>query len=209
MSESTITDSPASETTRRQDLVSLPRWIVYFQGAFLGVVATTFFVFGMMVGSLTSESSETNGSVFVAEVKGVISVGQADAQVPDEGAVVLLLPENRRVAERISPASIHPESFEPLDNPVIQLVNSLGGSVVRADDSGKFNLQIDGPESFTLLVISRTKLKESPHPLTKRQKAELANIFRPVESLIGEHEFMFSRVVVDRPALELDPIRFD
>ena len=34
--------------------IVLPRWVVYFQASMLGVCAATFFVFGMMVGNVTS-----------------------------------------------------------------------------------------------------------------------------------------------------------
>ena len=187
----------------------IPRWIVYFQGAMLGVVAATFFVFGMMVGTVTNREAGQTVNQFVGEISGTVRASQRNGLEPDDAAIVLLLPEGKRVAERISPKSIHPRSFEPLGNPVIDLVANLGGAVTRTDEKGRFQVQVEGPETYTLLVISNQSQQKSPQPLSKRQKAELANVFRPVEDLIGEQQFSFSRIIVDQPKLTVPPIAFN
>ncbi len=67
-----------------EDSISVPRWVVYFQGALLGIVAATFFIFGLMVGSITSETS-VKPLVKSCQVNGEVtySTGGQTHQIPE------------------------------------------------------------------------------------------------------------------------------
>lgn len=200
------TTNPHSETAvgSDSDRISLPRWIVYFQGALLGVVAATFFIFGMMVGGAYSTGGANSEKITDCRVSGEVWF-QTQA---DEGAVVLLLPVDRQPAERVDPRALNPSRFEPLENPAISLIHELGGAVTRIDDRGKFEVLVDSPGAYHVVAISNNSSPNERQPLRKDQKATLGTYFRPIENLIDEQAYSFSRVQVDGDSKQLPVIRF-
>jgi hypothetical protein len=48
-----VAAAPDSETRQLTDMVAVKRWVIYTQAALLGIVATSFFVFGLAVGGNT------------------------------------------------------------------------------------------------------------------------------------------------------------
>ena len=80
-------DSSNSETT---NTITLPRSVVYFQAALLGVIATTFFIFGLMVGSLTSNNG-FEPEIVSCEVSGEIVYEKNGVEYQDSGAVVMMI----------------------------------------------------------------------------------------------------------------------
>jgi hypothetical protein len=196
---------------QRPAMVSLPRWVVYFQAAMLGVIAATFFVFGLMVGSQTSGTSVNEESTYDCRVSGIIQFQSDHETLPDAGAVVFLLPRNGRPVERAAGSSVSPHDFEPLNNPGIEIVNRLGGSVVRADENGVFDVLVDGSDSgiqYYLLVVSRNQSDAAPRPLAKLQTAVIGTFFMPVERVINDRAIFWSEVTADRKKIALPKIEF-
>ena len=186
--------------------VSVARWIVYFQGALLGVVAATFFIFGMMVGSLTQ--SKQNGATQIdCQVSGRVMFSGASGERPDVGAVVLLLPRDARPEKRLDGRSVNPASFEPLENPVIDFVHAAGGAIVRADDQGRFEVYVKAPATYCLLVVSRKQSKATEHQLTKGEMAAISSYFSPVESLLSDREYFFEIRSLDTAEAKLGTIQ--
>ncbi len=157
--------------------VALPRWIIYFQAALLGIVATTFFIFGLMVGSLTSRTDANASERFDCRVAGQVEYRQNGELRPDEGAVVFLLPKSEKPDERAAAYPVSPEGFEPLDNPGIEILHQLGGAVVRTDEQGKFDVLIDGNAGrgigYHFLVVSRHQTRAESESLSKQQVAAI------------------------------------
>ena len=186
----------------------IPRWIVYFQGALLGVVAATFFVFGVMVGNLTSGTDSAAEQKLNCRLSGQVVVSDRNDTIADRGAVVMLLPLEFRPEERSNSALLHPESFEPLENPGIDRIMALGGAVVRVNDRGAFDVTVDGPHDYVLLVVSASQTRDGSTELSKNQKAVLANYFLPAEGVIGQQAFYWSKLTADRESVELSKIEF-
>ena len=205
-----ITNSPAEEpakTLRKPERLSLPRWVVYFQGALLGVVATVFFLFGMIVGHFTA-GSQSAAERLETVVTGQVTFERGAVRIPDEDAVVMLLPANQRPDERSKAATIHPDSFEALDNVGIDRVHELGGAIVRADDQGRFRVVVDGPQKFNVLVISRNAERDEDDGLTKDQMAAVANYFFPVEAAVGNKMVYWTTIQADRDEVDWNEIDF-
>lgn len=175
------------------DSIVLPRWVVYFQGALLGVIAATFFVFGLMVGNLTSGSNSAAEQRTDVQIEGEVVYVREGQEVSDINAVVMLLPAHSKPDERSSGRAVNPDSFEPLNNEGIERVNELGGAIVRVDDGGKFDLVVDGPGDYYVVVISANR-KAGEVSLSKSQTATLATFFRPVEEVVGDKEFYWSTI---------------
>ncbi|MCH2183668.1 MAG: hypothetical protein MK108_16845 [Mariniblastus sp.] len=188
-------------------VISVPRWIIYFQGALLGVVAATFFVFGMMVGSLTRGGS-TDETRWDCQVTGqVLCVGERGER-GDAGAVVLLLPRDRRPEKRMDGQSVNPNSFEPLNNPVIDFIHASGGAVVRTDDQGRFDSFVQAPNTYFLLVISRHQAKPAGRSLTRSEMAALGSYFSSVEDLLGDQDYHWQTRFLDSSEANLGTIQF-
>jgi hypothetical protein len=187
-------DAPSSASNGRRvnqsqhPTIVLPRWIVYFQAALLGVIATTFFIFGLMVGSLTSGTEPDELAQFDCQISGVVEFQTAEGRRPDEGAVVMLLPKNGKPEMRAQGALVSPAGFQALDNLGIENVTKLGGAVVRADRNGEFNVEVSATGGkgidYFLLVVSRNVANESGLELSKQERAGIGNFFMPVERVV-------------------------
>ena len=199
-------DSSNSETTNTEktNTITLPRSVVYFQAAFLGVIATTFFIFGLMVGSLTSNNG-FEPEIVSCEVSGEIVYEKNGVEYQDSGAVVMMISNTDRPTERLNPTSIHPDSFVPLENDVITTIHKLGGAIVRADDKGRFNIFVDSPAKYELIVISKNKA--DGESLSKRQMAALSSYFRPVENLTANKAVHVSSLKVNAKQKEVPKIK--
>ena len=194
------TASPVDSS--RDHTITLPRWVVYFQGGLLGVVATTFFIFGMMVGSLTGPSAV---KVQSCRVTGQVTAERGGSSIPDSGSVVVLLPVEVQNVQRIPPADLHPAAFKPLNNPAIEKIHEMGGAIVRANESGEFEFYVDAPKSFDLLVISTMKGRDD---LSKAEMAGIGKFFLPVEDLLGDNKFVWKRVSTSGTQTNLGRINF-
>jgi hypothetical protein len=188
-----------------QQTITLPRKVVYFQAALLGVIATTFFVFGMMVGSLTSKNGFEPEIVDCA-VSGTVTFDRQGARVYDPEAVVLILPIDKTPERRLNPTSIHPDSFDATDNDVIQEILKLGGAVVRTNKNGGFNVEVDSPGRYNVVVISKSS--SDSKSLSKKQMAALSTYFMPVNDIRSGKAVFAQSVRLDSTRKKIGKIEF-
>ncbi len=201
--------APSPVASEEVDSILIPRWIVYFQGALLGVVAATFFIFGLMVGNLTSGANSRAEQKLNVQVTGEVVYRRAGREVSDVNAVVVFLPVNLKPDERSDARLVHPESFQPLDNVGIDRVSALGGSIVRVNERGVFNVVVDGPQEYYVLVISANQKPEQAPQFNKLQKAAVGTFFKPVEDVIGGNQFHWTTLFADRENMTIPKIAFD
>ena len=194
-----------SEVVDTQQTITLSRRIVYFQAALLGVIATTFFVFGMMVGTLTSQNTQ-DAKIVDCTITGKVVWSDGERNVGDGGAVVLILPLGQNPEQRLNPQSIHPDSFRPIDNEVIETIVALGGAVVRTNRDGTFNVEVNSPAKYSVVVVSNGS--SSIDELTKKQMAALSTYFMPVENVRDGKSVFVKAVRLDSTRLNLGEIEF-
>lgn len=176
----------------------MSRKLVYGQAALLGISAATFFLLGLMVGNLTSSPKDTLGQAAVfspgfaadCRISGVVAAKQDGRDLPDTGAVVILLPKRSAPDKLQAPGLIMPETFVALDNPAIEAIHNAGGAVVRADSEGKFNLLVDQELEFRLLVISKTR-RSKGRQLSDQERDMLEAWFAPSEKLLRDNDFLW------------------
>jgi len=212
------TDDPASgpvdnsELKPWHELIEIPRWAVYCQAALLGLIATTFFIFGMMVGSLTSNSDPEINARFDCRVIGSVAYRVDGDLRADEGAVVMLLPKDKRPDVRVTGASVNPESFQALDNEAIDRIYQLGGAIVRADENGQFDVTIDAKYGngveYYLLIVSKNQRGGDTEQMTKEQFASVGTFFSPVEDVIEDRSFFWMKIVAESERFDLPEIEF-
>lgn len=188
-------------------MVQVPRWIVYFQAALLGLVATTFFIFGIMVGSLTSKPGPTIDSRQDIRVTGSVYIMRQGERVPDAGSVVFLLPETPAEISRQHPETVRPDSFEPLENPTIDWIRHIGGAVIRTNVNGKFEVY-GRPGKYNLLVISKVARRSESTKLPKPLVAIISQYFLPVEKLIEDRQYHWQSLILEQESIELNEMIF-
>jgi hypothetical protein len=204
-------DEVAKVSSAALSMILLPRYVVYFQAALLGIVATTFFIFGLMVGSLTSSNSTSTEPVFGCNLAGKVTFVSEGIKQPDSGAVIFVLPKNRRPEERGAANLVAPDEFRPLDNPGLENVARLGGGIVRADEQGQFNLTIDASRKgieYFVLVVSKHQMRPESTQLTKQQLAFIGTFFLPVDRIITDHKFFWTSITARDTELPLSEIVF-
>jgi len=191
--------------------LTIPRWVVYFQAALLGIVATTFFLFGVMVGHQTAGISSDIGETFDCQISGTVQYKKNGKFVPDAGAIVFLLPRDRQPAERAPANLVSPSEFQPLQNPGIDAVHQLGGAIGRVNEAGDFHFIVDGSHKgieYFVLVVSGNPSQSTAKKMTKQQVAAISTFFLPVERVLEGHPFHWSSVVARRPQQQLPAIQF-
>ncbi len=177
------------------DRVVVSRRIIYTQIGLLAVLPATCFILGWMMGHLTAPPKESDNSRKFATASGVVLRPEGDKTVVDAGATVLLIPVNTEFSQRWDPSSIHPTSFQPLNNPLIAAIQDAGGGVVRTIDDGSFRLQIGGPGQYWLIVISTAPTQQKLE-LNRVETAALSRLFLPLEDLFEQRKFLMTSVQV-------------
>ena len=210
-SKATAIDDSVSTETEKLEIpagkILLPRWVVYLQATLLGTCAITFFIFGMMAGSFTHAPIQ-NESGSEQSISGFVAWIRSGVALPDAGAVVMLLPQTPADIARQSPETIRPENFEPLENPTIEFVRSQGGSIVRTNIDGKFQVYAK-PGDYRLLVISKAKTDRTDQKLSRQQVASLSQYFLPVEKLVQGNQYHWQNIQVESSPITLSDIEFD
>lgn len=203
-------ESGGTESFR--ELIQLPRWVVYAQALLLVGTAVVFFMVGLLVGGLASPSSTDLNRTLDCRVYGTVAYRDGEDLKADRGAVVLILPVNKKPEARSQGNLVHPDSFQALDNEAIDRIYRLGGAVVRADENGQFEVTIDANAvlgvSYHVLIVSKNGEVADRESLTKDQFASLAEFFSPVEDLIEKHPFFWMELTADGGRVDLPEVEF-
>lgn len=198
--------SASQQTASGSERVSVPRWIIYVQGALLGLTATTFFVFGMAVGNTTGTGgvAEDTG---MCVISGAVYFDRGHERVADNGAVVILLPVDSRPRVRPDATGLRPDRFEAIRNEAIDEIRALGGCIVRADQDGNYQAELDNSKSYWWLVISRNQRADNDS-IGKQTRAEMGTYFLPIEDLLGDQAFMWHKVRLSGNRQKMDVVTF-
>ena len=204
-------------TSSWKQTIPIARWVVYCQAALLGLVAFSFFMFGMLVGSFTSGSGGQDNARFDCRVLGSVayrsrSQGNQGDLLADEGAVVFLLPRDRQPDKRSPGELVNPETFKVLDNPAIDAIHELGGAVVRADENGHFDVLIDASYGdgldYNLFIVSKNVRGVETEPMTKEQIAGISTFFAPVEAVVEDRSYRWMKITADGERVDLPEYEF-
>lgn len=195
-----------------RELIQLPRWVVYSQAVLLVVTAGVFFMMGLLVGGLTSPTSADFNRTLDCRVYGSVAFREDGNLQADRGAVVLILPANKKPNTRSEGRLVHPDSFQALDNEAIDRIYRLGGAVVRADENGQFEVTIDSNAvvgvPYQVFIVSKNGVQKDGGRLTKDQFASLADFFSPVEDLVEKKPFFWMTLTAEGDRVDLPEVEF-
>lgn len=194
------------------EMVSIPRWIVYTQAGLLGLVGTLFFLFGILVGHFTTDRSGEVSATFDCRTIGSVAYRVDGDLRGDDGAVVFLLPADKKPDQRAPGNLVNPATFKALDNAAIDRIHELGGAVVRTNKNGQFDVVIDANSGngieYYLLIVSKHQRGVDTTQMTKEQNAIISSFFIPVEDVIEDRSYHWMKVKAYQKRLDLPEIEF-
>lgn len=141
-------------TPSAHDRVAVPRYVLYTQGLLLGAVALTCFIFGVLTGG-TFFSSPSKISKGPCTITGTVRYASGNQKLPDDGAVIIVLPDTKDAGHRASAAGMRPD--EPLPEtplPGVQQIRDMGGGYTRAGPQGDFSVNLASGGKYFVLVLS-------------------------------------------------------
>jgi hypothetical protein len=169
----------------------IPRKVVYFQAGLLAVVAITFFLAGWWIGGSGQtpvlDLPATGGP---ATLNVLLHYRSSNGELrADEGAVVLVLPTDNRVTEKLQAAALDPTAPQPnAASPVIGKLNLIGGAYGRTDAAGKLaGLIVPRPAKHYLLLLSNhARRSGEPRP---QDLAALGTYLEGAAELLGNRAY--------------------
>jgi hypothetical protein len=188
---SSIVSSPTSPATFDHRLVTFPRYVLYAQGALIGVVALLAFVLGIVFGRASAPSPVVEGPPEPVLVEGNVTYQLRPGQdLADTGAVVVVVPKEKFPTSKLSINGLRPQDPAQLSggNEAVKEIESIDGSYQRVSASGKFGIMAK-PGKYHVLVISRNAVRAKNMLLVPDHMAILADYFESANELIGNHQY--------------------
>ncbi len=188
--ESSAVASPAD-----QDLVAIPRRIVFIQGFLLGAIAIVFFIFGVVVGSHSTDQSPSD-LPRPCQISGSVTyTNSANKVIPDSGSVVVVLPVARRPDPKIPVDGLRAtERSSTADHPSVVALRDIGGGFARADDNGEFQVRVPNTGRYLVLVISNhAKRSQTVQPRT-RDLAQIGRYLLPASEILGQQRYSWQEI---------------
>ncbi|MEQ8790367.1 MAG: hypothetical protein RIC55_28995 [Pirellulaceae bacterium] len=177
-----------------RNLVAVPRAALYTQGVVLGVVGLVCFALGVIVGGgFASHDGQAQAAPRPCVIDGTVAfVGSTDREIPDQGALVLVLPKDRSPEQRPDPEGMRPADAPPAeDHPGLQMVRSIAGGYARTDIDGRFRIRVPDVGEYYVLVVSSSAQRPGEDVVKRNDLAEIGNYFVPAYELLGDMRYQW------------------
>ncbi len=204
------------QTPVDHDKVAVSRRIVYVQGVLLGVVALSFFMFGILVGSATKPDRIPTNAVGgnKCSLTGIISYRNgANGEQPDSGAVVVLLPKGTPPDERVAALGLRPNNPPNTETARAKhAIREIGGYWATANDNGEFKVEVASSKTYYVLYVSGNANRQagSPTPQQVKDITEMEEYIFPASDLLGQNQFRWQLVtVLSKNPMQLENVMFE
>ncbi len=181
---------PAAPALTRR--ISLPRYVVLTQGILLGVVALLAFIVGLAAGgSFFRRQVQLAG--MPCEVSGTISYAAGGRTLADAGAVVMFLPQTKNPGRAITAQGLRPE--EPLPEAPLsgaEELRNMGGAYVRADEQGRYQVQLAEPGTDFVLVLSGHARRGAGQDIQTQDLVRLRRFVENASDLLADSRYQFT-----------------
>jgi hypothetical protein len=180
---------PSTTMDRR---ILVPRYVLLTQGVLLGIVALAAFTLGLLVGaSLFSQPAIAAGQP--CKVNGTISYASGTGNMPDAGAVVIFLPQTRDPGRRVSAQGLRPDEAVP-DAPLAaaQELRDMGGAYTRADEQGRYEVQLADRGTYYVLVISSQAQRQAGEDVNTQDLVKINRFVENAADLLADSRYQFS-----------------
>jgi hypothetical protein len=187
----------ASAHSATSDMLLISRRTLYFQGVLFVIVAASAFSAGFFIGRgpapMGTNAPNAAGNNEPVVLQGTVIFARSTGDMlPDDGAVIAALPEGAVLDEPIAATGLRPQDPHNPDADGIQAIIRLGGDMVRADATGKFQLVVRKPGPYHLLIISNQSKRPRGRTLDAAQLKEMTHYFAAPADLIGANQYHWS-----------------
>ena len=171
--------------------VSVPRSVIYFQGALIGTLALLTFVVGLLVGG-----SGGNGTIddladrTPVKIPGYITYTAANGrQLPDDGAVMIAIPRSTDVeGNKLKVHGLSPAEPPQKDHESVLAIRKTGGAYVRSGEDGKFATTLL-PGKYNVLLISHNAQRKIGKKMNTKDLAALSDFFANADAMVGQYKY--------------------
>jgi len=189
------------------DRVSVPRYLLYVQGALLGVVALGTFILGVFFGGATAGPSQRTDTTGPGQLSGELTyVDRAGTRLPESDSVVIVLPRDAEPDQKIEVEGLGPrDEAPPPTHPALLALGSFGGVYVRSDAQGRYTAPVAETGNYHVLILSRHTLRPDGQLPENETIAELGKYLIGPLDLLGQHKYVWrSKRVGQRSTLDYD-----
>jgi hypothetical protein len=177
------------------DLIAIPRYAIYVQGGLLAVVAFLAFIIGLLAGGSLLSGPAAPLPPQACLITGSITYASGPRQLPDEGAVVAVIPQTQNRPDEKAPiVGLRPGDPSPdADHRGIAILRELGGGYTRADSGGRFQLRVPKSGRYLVLVISHDKSARSANEISSADILKLGPYFVDAADLLGDRRYQLTQ----------------
>jgi hypothetical protein len=189
------TEEPVEDVDTNVDYarVAVPRYILYVQGALLGFIGLICFALGMLAGGSVFSRPEPAGPQPV-KLEGTVSYARGSRVAADASAVVIALPQvQEQLDERIPIVGLRPDETPPEATARgLEIIRTLGGSYTRADDQGRFSLELPNRGKYFVLVLSAEGKSGAGQLPPTEDILRMGRYFENAADLLGRNQYQWT-----------------
>jgi hypothetical protein len=199
-----VYDSPeeparaAPSASDQQDLVTVPRYVLYVQGGLLAVLALASFTIGLLVGGAFGGGPEGPREPQACTITGTVNYVAGGRNLPDMGAVVVVVPQNElRPDEKAPIDGLRPEDPTPDEtHRGIAILREFGGGYAKTDDKGRYEIRVPDRGRYHVLVISHERQARTADNIGTADILKLGPFFDNAADLLGRHRYQLTMEIV-------------
>lgn len=194
--ESSAAVSSAQGSTGLDERIAVPRYVLLVQGVLLGVVALVAFALGLLVGGgFYAQPVAVAGQP--CKVQGTVSYASGGATLPDAGAVIMFLPQTKDPGRRLAAQGLRPE--DPLGQAPLagaEELRNMGGAYARADEQGRFEVQLADPGTYFVLFLSGNSRRQAGQDVQTQDLVKISRFVDGASDLLADSRYQFSTETV-------------
>ncbi len=191
-----------------RNMILYHRRTFYIHGVLFVVVGAVAFLAGYYIGHGTATekmlAEQEKQQRQLATVEGTLEYKDSLGQTrPDQGAVIVILPEGAAPEKKLAVTDFDPSSPESEENPrEIRRLLELGGFFLRADAEGHFSEDVPHGDYFLLILSNRSKRPAGSNP-GELDLVKMRDFFNLPKDLIGPRDYRWLSI---RASIALNPI---
>lgn len=196
-SESAAAAAAVANETVSDEMVYLPRRIVFAQAWFLLATCSVAFAAGYWIGGGRPPGSPPGDGQTEAQtrvfVEGLVAWTPMPGQTAgDENAVVILLPADRPPEPPIPMTGLRP--VDPMPGELhrgLRAIKKAGGDYTRTDAEGRFGLVAPTQGRYRVLIISRHAGRVENAIVQEADFNEIGRYLQSPEMLVGRYKYQW------------------
>jgi hypothetical protein len=174
------------------DSIAVPRYVLYVQGALLGIVGLVCFTLGLLAGGSLFTRAEPSAPHPVT-LSGSVSYARGARDLPDMGAVVIAVPQTEQLDERAPVAGLRPdEPPPPPGHRGVEILRTIGGAYARTDEQGRFRLELPSTGKYFVLVLSANARRPANQAPATEDLLKMGRYFDNAADLLGRNRYQWT-----------------